>query len=322
MKKVRLGLIGAGEIARKHLEVIKAIDWIEAVGITSRTRSKALALADEYGMTVCADDVDGLVREAKPDGLMVLVSIDQTYKVVSEAVRYNLPLFIEKPAGLTPEENKNLADLAQKNSISSMVGFNRRFYSVFRKGIEIIKNSGPLLGVLVEGHERMWLRADKLEENIRSKWVFANSVHTIDLIRFFGGEVRDIKSIAHRYVEKNGDQFASVMELESGAIGHYISHWYSPGGWRVVLYGDGVTVEFKPLEQGSWMDRDFKIHEILPDECDTRFKAGFFMQMEAFGNLILSGKKEWPVQDLNGAYRTMSLTQQVAQLEGKKKHGI
>lgn len=311
MKKVRLGIIGAGGIARRHLDVIRAIDWIEAVGITSRTKSKAQSLADEYGIAVCADEVDSLIREAKPDGLMVLVSVDQTHKVVSEVAQYGLPLFIEKPAGLTPEESKNLADLARKYSVPSMVGFNRRYYSIFRKGMDIIREQGPLLGVAVEGHERMWLRSGRLPSRIRENWIFANSLHTIDLLRFFGDEVKNMKSISHSYIEKNGDQFAAVMEFDSGAIGHYISHWYSPGGWRVVLYGDGVTVKFEPLEEGVWVDKDFKSHPIEPDRDDLDFKPGFFRQMKAFCDMVRSSEKTWPFQDLEGSYQTMLLAEKI-----------
>jgi len=52
VSKVRIGLIGAGAITRKHLDVIADIGWIEAVGITSRTRSKAEHIAQEYEIPV------------------------------------------------------------------------------------------------------------------------------------------------------------------------------------------------------------------------------------------------------------------------------
>ncbi|MCF7907790.1 MAG: Gfo/Idh/MocA family oxidoreductase [Candidatus Omnitrophica bacterium] len=308
-KKIKIGLIGAGAVASKHLDVIKAIDWIEAVGITSRTISKAEKLAQEYGISFCTEDIDYLIEQSKPDALMVLVSADQIYPVALNLISYGLPLFIEKPAGLTPDEAKNLAELAKKHSLATMVGYNRRYYSVFHKGLEIIRKHGPLFGVFIEGHERMWLRADKLSENMRSQWIFSNGTHTIDLLRFFGGEVTNLQSMAHRYIESRGDQFAAVMELASGAIGQYCAHWYSPGGWRVVLYGQGATVEFKPLESGQWTDKEFKTYSIEPDKVDTEYKPGFFRQMEAFGGLVAEGKFQWPMLDLEGAYKTMTLAE-------------
>ncbi|MFH1581700.1 MAG: Gfo/Idh/MocA family oxidoreductase [Pseudomonadota bacterium] len=314
MRKIKLGLIGAGWVAKQHLDVIKAIDWIEAAGITARTRSKADQLAKEYNIPVVADDIGTLISKAKPDALMVLVSEDQMCEVASSVMQYKLPLFLEKPSGLLPVESSKLADLAKQNSIPNMVGFNRRFYSIFHKGLQIIKDQGPLFGVVVEGHERMWRIRDgkKFSEYVMDNWIYANSTHTIDLLRFFGGEVDGLQSIAHRYREARGDQFAAVMKLESGAIGQYLANWYSPGGWRVVLYGDGVTVEFKPLESGRWTDKDFNTHEIEADEVDKKYKVGFYGQMEAFGRLVSEGKFDWPMLDLAGSHKTMMLAEQIS----------
>lgn len=311
-KTIRLGIIGAGAIARKHLEVIKDIDWIEPIGITSRTREKAQQLASEYGISICADDIDLLIKKISPDALLVLVSADQIFTVVSKAIPYKLPLFIEKPPGLTPDDTKNLVELAQKYSVYTMVGFNRRYYSIFHKGIKIILEHGPLMGVLIEGHERIWLRPEQLPEYIRSNWIFANATHTIDLLRFFGGEPEKVMSLAHRYTEARGDQFATIIEFESGAIGNYCAHWYSPGGWRVVLFGEGVTVEFSPLETGFWTDKNFKTYKIEPDEVDRLYKPGFYRQMEAFGRLVSDGEFSWPILDLEGAYKTMLLAEKIS----------
>lgn len=314
MRTIRLGLIGAGGIAKQHLEVIRAMPEVEVVGITSRTRSKAEALASEYALPVVFENYASMVESAKPDALMILVSCDQMYQVASAALTYGLPLFIEKPAGLLPEENYKLAEIARERGVLTMVGFNRRYYSIFHKGIDIIKQHGPLLGIFIEGHERMWRvrETGKFSKEELDNWIFANSVHTIDLLRFFGGEIKNLHSITHRrFGEARGDQFASIMELESGAIGEYIAHWYSPGGWRTTLFGDGVTVEFKPLEKGVWYDKALASHGIIPDSIDVDYKPGLVRQMEAFEKLVRSGRQEWPALDLRGAYKTMRLAEQM-----------
>jgi len=312
VSKARIGLIGAGEITRKHLDVIADIGWIEAVGITSRTRSKAEHVAQEYGIPVCADDVESLIKQAQPDALMVLVSVDQTYQMVTNLLPYRLPLFLEKPPGLIPDQTKVLAELAQEYSVQTMVGFNRRYYSVFRKGLDVIRDKGPLLGVSVDGHERFWKIKDSLSDTKCASWIYANSTHTIDLLRFFGGEPSNVHAVAHNYIENNGDQFAALMDLDSDTIGRYNAHWYSPGGWSVVLYGDGVTVEFKPLENGTWMDKQFKTHEIKPDKVDQEYKPGFYGQMKAFGEMVIDGNLPWPGQDLAASYKTMQLAGKIS----------
>ena len=50
MSNLKLGIIGAGYIAEKHLEVISKIRRLKVVGITSRTIFKAKKLASKFGI--------------------------------------------------------------------------------------------------------------------------------------------------------------------------------------------------------------------------------------------------------------------------------
>lgn len=312
--ELRLGIVGAGKIALQHCQVLQAVRGVRIAGIASRTRARAEQLAQDSGAEGVYDDVRALVREARPDALLVLVSAAAMFEVALECLDYGLPLFLEKPAGLSPAQTGQLALEAGTRGVATMVGYNRRYYSIFREGLDIVRRHGPLMAVAIEGHERIAaVRATgKHPDAVLAGWLYANGTHTIDLLRYFGGEVTTAHCLAHRYDEPLGDQFAAIMEFDSGAMGEYSSHWLSPGGWRVTLCGRGVTVEFKPLEAGRWTDATGKVHDILPDEMDRRFKPGFYHQMRAFCDLARGARPEWPLQDLEGAHRTMLLAERMA----------
>ena len=311
LSELRIGVIGAGHIATEHLKVLKAQNDVKLSGIVSRTRARAEALACDFCQLIVYDTLEKLVHAGRVDALLVLVSADQIYSVVKDACCFRVPLFIEKPPGLSPKETKELADLAEEHGVVNMVGFNRRYYSVFHKGLKKIRDHGALLGVGIEGHERFWKIADRVSPPIRDLWIYANSTHTIDLLRFFGGEPSEMHSLASSHIETGGDQFSATMRFESGALGNYSSHWYSPGGWAVRLFGEGVTVEFKPLESARWIDAEFKSYEIAPDEVDLMFKPGFVRQMEAFVQLVRGESLQWPAQNLREAAKTMDLTSRI-----------
>ena len=267
-------------------------------------------MARTYDIHKVYENIDSLKKKCTLDALMILVSADQIYDVTQKLIPANIPLFIEKPAGLVPDETKTLAKLADKHGTKNLVGYNRRYYSIFHKSIELINQNSGLLGVAVEGHERFWkIVGTDMPAKIRENWIYANSTHTIDLLRLFGGEVNKINTLKKSVKKQNGDQFVASMQFESGALGTYTSHWFSPGGWTVTLFGDGVTVNFKPLETGIWIDCDFKEHEIVPDDVDLEFKPGFYRQMEAFINMIKNGKLVRPAMDLAEALKTMELAQ-------------
>ena len=285
------------------------MNGVSAVGVTSRTISKAKELSNDYQIEHVCNNVDELIKKCAVDALLVFVSADQVFTVTEKLIPQQIPLFIEKPPGLVPEETDTLFKLADENGTKNMVGYNRRFYSVFHKGIEIIKKSGRLLGVSVEGHERFWKVVNRKPQNILDNWLYANSTHTIDLLRFFGGEITSFNTISKSFKEKNGDQFVATVEFESGSLGTYTAYWYSPGGWSVTLYGEGVTVIFKPLEESKWIDTNFTEYKIEPDELDKKYKPGFCGQLKAFCNMLKNGSLEWPGQDLAGALKTMQLAQ-------------
>ena len=308
MYKYKIAIVGAGNIALKHLEVLVKIKNISLVGITSRTIKKAAKLSKKFNIENTYKNIEELIINSKPDAVIILVSFDQIFKVTREIIFYKIPFFVEKPPGLSLSETKILANLAMNKNINNMVGYNRRFYSVFDKGINIIKKHGRLLAVSIEGHERFWKIAEKLNKTLRQKWIYANSTHTIDLLRFFAGEPNKVLSFNKSYKESNGDLFNAIIEFSSGTVGNYYSSWYSPGSWSVQLFGEGVSVEFNPLEHATWKDSNLKEHKINPDSHDLLFKPGFYNQMQTFVNMLKTGKLNWPGQNLSDILKTIKLT--------------
>ena len=286
---IKLGLIGAGNIAKEHLSVIHHLDNISVTGITSRTNSKANQLAKQFKIDNVYNDYNELINKSELDALMITVSADQIYQLVKDLIPYKIPLFIEKPPGLVPDQTKVLVELANKYHVSNMVGYNRRYYSIFHRGLEIIKKHGQLLGVTIEGHERFWKIGNiDRPKIILDNWIYANGTHTIDLLRFFGGDIKYINTFTTKLKERNGDQFVASLEFDSGV---------------------GVTVEFKPLEKGIWFNTDFQRNEIVPDEIDQKFKPGFYRQMKAFVKIVNTEKLTWPDMDLEDAFKTMKLAE-------------
>jgi predicted dehydrogenase len=143
-------------------------------------------------------------------------------------------------------------------------------------------------------------------------WLFANATHTIDLLRHFGGEPAEVCAFAASLHEPCGDQFAASLRFASGALGSYTANWHSPGGWAVVLKGQGVSVEFRPLESGTATYADGSTEKLEPDADDAAAKPGFAGQLRALAGLVRSGRLDPPSQDLAGALATMRLAERLA----------
>ncbi|MBU1039590.1 MAG: Gfo/Idh/MocA family oxidoreductase [Proteobacteria bacterium] len=308
-RPLRVGLIGAGLIARQHLTAMSRVPELVAVGISSRTRAKAEALAGEFGLAHVCDSPEELVRDARPDALMVLVSPQAMAQMAAQCLDFGLPLFLEKPVGLSVAEAEEAARVAGQKGVPNMVGFNRRHYSIFRLGLAKVLERGRLLSVLVEGSERMAVAraTGRFTDEVLRAWIFANATHPIDLLRHFGGEPEEVCAFATSLHEPLGDQFVAALRFPGGVLGSFTGNWHSPGGWGVVLKGEGVTAEFRPLETCRLTYADGSTETLEPDADDLAVKPGFTGQLRAFAALARTGVLAPPSLDLVGALATMRL---------------
>lgn len=311
---IRIGLIGAGLIARQHLLALAKNPEFVPVGMASRTRAKAQALAEEFGVPLVADTPAELVDAARPDALMVLVSPQAMAPLTLSCLDFGLPLFLEKPVGLSVPEAEEVARAGRKAKARTLVGFNRRHYSIFAKGLDRIRERGRLLAVHIEGSERMAVArgTGRFSEDVLRAWLFANATHTIDMLRHFGGEPEVVHALCSSLHEPLGDQFAACLRFPGGVLGSYVANWHSPGGWGVVLKGEGVSVEFRPLETGRVTYADGSVEAIEADADEAGIKAGFAGQLRAFARLVRTGELAPPSQNLEGALLTMRLAERLA----------
>ena len=305
MSNLDIVIIGAGRIAHEHLKAINLVEGISASGVYSRTTESRREFAKKYSIKSFSG-IDE-VLESSPDGIIVAVSADQVFQLSKTLLPFKVPLLIEKPPGLSISEIKILVQLAKENKTSNMVGLNRRHMSHFHKGIERIKSCGPLMGVVIEGHERLWQLRNKIDKKILDNWVYANSIHTIDLIRFFGGEVSEQLSFHHSFGKEYKDQLYSLFKMENNCLAAYVSNWHSPGSWSVRLMGNGISAVFSPLEEGYIIDKNFSKEEIPISKFDRVIKPGFYNQIKAFQDLIHNHSLKWPSVDLESSIKSYEI---------------
>ena len=307
---IRVGIIGSGPIASKHLEVLASFDDVAVTAVSSRRQAPRDALAKQFGIARQFDAFDDLLGEPL-DAVLVLVTPDAIPAVTTAALSRSIPTFLEKPPGLTFRDAESLAELAYKLGVRNQVGLNRRFYSVIASARRAVDESGCLFGIHVEAPEAIErARAAGRSEHVLRHWVAANSLHAIDLLRYFGGDVRARHRVNRADPRSTENSMAALLQFESGAIGQYTAHWGSPGRWAVSVYGRGIKAVLTPLERGVLHRADGDEQSIAVDDVDVRFKPGFYRQLEVFLNQLRDRSKgPAPAADLADAARSMELAE-------------
>lgn len=311
MSGERLVLIGYGGIARKHLEVFRALG-AEVTAACNRSESGRHLARTEGGIPQVYADPLAMIEAERPDGIIACASVLNLFDVARTLIPFGIPVLLEKPPGTDPDETRALAELASAHDTNVMVGLNRRFYSIYHRGLERLGGREAVTGVSVEWSEdpgRILELGHPAE--MLPLLVFANSLHGVDLLPFFAGPVTVERSWG-RNLDSTGQTLRWQMALEGlgqfGAYARFASNWDVPGRWRLVVDAQDVRMVSAPLESCQLFQYGKPQEEISPSDEDVRFKPGFFGQAEYFLGIIRDGgPANWPACTLEEATQSMGL---------------
>ncbi|WP_226038243.1 Gfo/Idh/MocA family protein [Aquibacillus saliphilus] len=218
-KKIRIGIVGLGQIAQKaYLPILsKALDW-ELIGAFSPGVEKREKICKQYRM----NSFSSLAALAdKCDAIFVHSSTETHYEVVSYLLSNGVDVYVDKPLASTIDEAERLVELSEKNKRKLMVGFNRRFAPMYRKAKEL---AGDFVWASMEKH-----RATSVGPLDYRFTMLDDYLHLVDTIRFIAGE--DIK-ISDSFSKLNEQQhlvyanhnykgekrlFSSAMHRQAGS---------------------------------------------------------------------------------------------------------
>jgi len=310
---LRIAVLGAGKMARVHLEVLCAISGVRVTAICNRSSDAGAQLASEFGVGEVYREIDR-VLDTPLDAAIVAVSVAATADVTAQVLAAGIPCLVEKPAGLSSADTSRLANLAASRSIVNIVGLNRRFYSTVQQAQLAVLHHGPITGVSIDAHEPIvdYRSRAQLPAWLYDEWLIANSIHAIDLFRAIGGEPAGVHAVRHARTEPNGDSFAASIEFEGGALGSFAAHWHSPRGTALRIYGMGAVAELAGLEQGFVRYENGRPIRLRPDWADVKFKPGVYWQDVAFLQAVCDrAAPPFPASTLADNIRTMRLVEQI-----------
>lgn len=308
--KISVLIIGAGNIANEHLKSLCLIKNVKLFGIYSRTKEKSLDLASKYKINYCFNSFNEIFNyKDQIDIIMILVNPDQVLNVFNKLKVFKKFIFFEKPLGKNLFESLKIIQDIKKYKLNTFVGLNRRYYSVINNGIKLLlKNNAKIQSIIIEGHERIWLiKKIKKHKKYIKFWPYINSIHTVDLIRFFSGEVNFEKFLSLR----NKYSHMAIMNSYSGIQITYISNFDYFDNWSLKIYNDkGDYIKMKSLEEGELITKK-RIQPIKKSKYDSLFKTGF-RNMHA--NMLKTFKEKkiiWPNQSAEDNLNSIFLVKKI-----------
>ncbi|MHA1525365.1 MAG: Gfo/Idh/MocA family protein [Alphaproteobacteria bacterium] len=232
---VRLAVVGAGVIGKKHLATIAGQPGARLVAIAD-PQPGVKDLAAHYGVAAFSD-IHHLLEMATPDGVIVCTPTEHHLEPTLAALEGNADVLVEKPLAANLDETCQIIAMAKKTGKQVLVGHHRRHAPVLARAREII-TSGEI-GALVTVSGQWTVKKD--DDYFLPAWrkrraagpVLTNLIHEIDTIRHLCGEICSVSAelgFSVRGLEKE-DTAALVMRFANGAIGTFIVSDATPSPW-------------------------------------------------------------------------------------------
>lgn len=284
MRKFKIAVVGAGNMAREHIKAFSDIEEVEIVAITSRRLERAEELARQFGIAQVCSTILDMYQKHKPDGLIVAVSELETHDVLINAALFPWSILVEKPAGYNFVQAKNLYENVRPRQDSIFVAFNRRHYSSTREVLQQVNDVGGSRVVVINDQEDPEIAlADQRPLDVVENWMYANSIHLIDYFSLFcRGDLKIVNKIVPW--RGLGTEFVLCeLEYSSGDKGVYLSYWNRPHPWSVSISTKEMWWEIRPIESATRISRQSRVPvSIEKSKWDADFKPGLRLQAEEF----------------------------------------
>ncbi|WP_337269966.1 Gfo/Idh/MocA family protein [Oryzifoliimicrobium ureilyticus] len=255
-QRVRLAVLGAGLIGKRHIQHVLAEPSAELAAVVDPT-PVGEAIAIEAGVRWFASFAD-MMRSERPDGVIIATPNQVHVQNGLEAVEAGVPALIEKPIADDIAAGETLVNLADVKGVPLLTGHHRRHNPMIQKAKEII-DSGTL-GRLLVVNAMFWLF--KPDEYFDVPWrrekgagpVFLNLIHDIDNLRFLCGDISAVQACESRAVRGHAVEETAVilLEFKSGVLGtaSVSDSVVAPWSWEMTT---GENTAFPRTEETCYM---------------------------------------------------------------------
>ena len=306
MKKLNIGIVGAGRIGKVHAASITYnIPQAQVVRVTDVYYPAAKALAETYGVPNYGTDYMDIINDPEIDAVLVCSPTPTHADISIAAMKAGKHVFCEKPVDLTIEKIKKTAEVAAETGKKLQIGFNRRFDHNHGK-VQKLAADGTLGNIELIKITSRDPEPPSPEYAASSGGLYIDMmIHDFDMAMFLAGcDVKEVYAMGTSLVDPRigeaGDVDTAIVTLtfENGALGVIDNSRRAAYGYdqRVEVFGSkGMAyAENQTPTRTSIATRDGIIGPKPDGFFLERYMASFIEEMKQFIAAI-NEDKEVPV---------------------------
>ncbi len=286
MDRVRIGVIGVGNIARNyHLPPVHALPNAELVAVADLDESLRSKAQKQFGFRDAYTDYRRILDRDDIHAIMLLTRVNTRTEIIPAALEAGKHVFTQKPFALTNKDAEFLAQAANRTGNRLVCSFMHRYFPHTQGARQILKEGK--IGRLEMVRHRNCIGSHY--DNAVRLWggVLDIGTHGIDVIRYLTEQdVIKVQALMDPYltnanlpidpaINRPNETVAIVnFEMSGGTLVTFEMHWTQrggAGGYYAEHYGDEgsmfikhpiapATLVYTRGRKGDWIQPDLEQH--------------------------------------------------------------
>ena len=252
---VRLAVIGAGLIGRRHAEHVAGEPGTTLAAVVDPSpagREEAQRLGAPWFASLAE-----MLAADRPEGVIIATPNQLHVAGGLEAVAAGIPAIVEKPLADDLAGAARLVAAAEKAGVPLLTGHHRRYNPMIARAKEIVESGR--LGRVLALHGHFWLM--KPDDYFDVPWrreegagpILLNLIHDVDLFRYLCGEVVSLQALSSNAVRGHAveETAAILLRFASGALGTVTvsDSIVAPWSWELTT---GENPAYPQQDQGCY----------------------------------------------------------------------
>lgn len=245
-RKVRVGIIGCGGIARHHLRAYRNIPDMEVVGAADISQAALDSVAKEFQVGERFTGVEAMLEKVKPDVAVVMTPYPTHCAIVEQVAAHRIHVLCQKPMAKTIEEVDRMIKACDQAGVMLGINENYRYLTPFALAKRLI-DEGKIGEPLVLHYEEVlyWKGIPKMYASLDPFYCIEMGPHYFDSMCWLTGrKARRVFGAVRKYptLPSAGDNaYFAHVELEGGIIARVDDTVAIPGREiRDRIYIDGT----------------------------------------------------------------------------------
>lgn len=302
--KLRIGVLGAANIARSFITALRGSLKVDVCAVASRDAAKGAAFAKEMGVAQSFASYESMLSDPSIEAIYNPLPNNLHAEWSIKAVNAGKHVLCEKPLAAKSVDAVAMFAAARANDVYLVEAYPYRAQPQTIKLAELVRNHAVGRVQTVQASFGFPLVAPsniRWDPSLAGGALMDAGCYPLSLVRLVAGE-RPVRALAMAQLSESGVDrtFMGTLEFASGLIAQISCSFGTARHRRALIVGDVGTIdttyfndtgaEFPPLvhvTRGSGWDA-------ARESIECAATPGFFAQGEAFHDLVRHGWGAWP----------------------------